>query len=161
MNRRNGLILAGIMIGFLALGILAGRFYPHWRNGLPHPSARAIILTADPACNPTGQACTTSDAALAITLELADRIKPLTPFSVRVQLAGKGASEVKKVTVSFTMLNMDMGSNRFDLRQQADTTWQGQALLPVCSMGRRDWRASVEIASDPPLVGEFHLKTNF
>jgi hypothetical protein len=59
------------------------------------------------------------------------------------------------------MPNMDMGFNRFDLRQQADETWQGQALLPVCSMGRRDWRVTVEVIGKRSYVGEFHLLASF
>mgnify|MGYP007002409801 CR=1 FL=1 len=99
--------------------------------------------------------------AFTIALELADLTKPLTFFPVRVHLTGTQVPEVKKVMISFAMLNMDMGFNRFDLRQQAGTAWEGQALLPVCSMGRRDWRVTVDVVSEPPYAGEFHLLTGF
>lgn len=161
MSRRDGLVLAGIVSGCLLLGILASLFYPYLQKWLQPTPARALVLQADPACNPVGKACVASDATFTITLELADRPRPLTPFSVQVRLAGEGAAQVRQVAVAFTMLNMDMGFNRFDLRPQTEIAWEGQALLPVCSMGRRDWRVTVEVVSEPPYVGEFHLLTDF
>ena len=107
-----------------------------------------------------GKACTVSDTAATITLRLGDNIKPLTPFPILVSLTGIAATRVNKVTVYFTMVNMDMGINGFDLSQRVDGTWQGQALLPVCSMGRRDWQVTIEVASDTPYVGEFSLLTS-
>jgi hypothetical protein len=160
MSRRDWSILAGITAGCFLLGILASMWSPHLKNGLWRIPARAIVK-ADPACNPVGQACAAGDAALTITLELAAHIRPLTLFPLQVRLTGEEASEVRKVAVSFTMPNMDMGFNRFDLRQQADETWQGQALLPVCSMGRRDWRVTVEVIGKRSYVGEFHLLASF
>ena len=161
MSQREGLILIGIVIGCFLLGILASVLYPYLKKGLQTIPAQAITLNADPTCNPVGAACVASDATMTITLELADRLQPLTLFPVRVHLTGAGASQVKEVAVSFAMLNMDMGFNRFELQQQVDMAWQGQALLPVCSMGRRDWRVTVEAVSEPPYVGEFHLLTGF
>ncbi len=161
MKRRDGLILTGAITACLALGILAGLFFPHWKSGLPTHLAQAIILQADPLCNPLGATCVAGNEDFTIALELADLTKPLTFFPVRVHLTGTQAPEVEKVMISFTMLNMDMGFNRFDLRQQAETAWEGQAILPVCSMGRRDWRVTVDVVSEPPYVGEFHLLTGF
>lgn len=161
MNRRDGLILIGAITACLALGILAGLFFPHWKSGRSSNPAQVIVLKADPLCNPVGATCLAGNEAFNIALELADPTKPLTFFPVRVHLTGTQAPEVEKVMISFTMLNMDMGFNRFDLRRQAETAWEGQALLPVCTMGRRDWRVTVDVISEPPYVGEFHLLTGF
>jgi hypothetical protein len=161
MNRRDGLIWTGAITACLGLGILAGLFFPHWKSGLPTHPPQAIVLQADPLCNPLGATCVAGNEAFTIALELADLTKPLTFFPVRVHLTGTQIPEVKKVMISFSMLNMDMGFNRFDLRQQAETAWEGQALLPVCSMGRRDWRVTVDVVSEPPYAGEFHLLTGF
>ena len=158
--RRDFLVLAGSALAFSLLGILGSMYYPHLRQWLLRASVHAIILHADRACNPMGKVCTVSDAASTITLRLGDNIKPLTPFPVLVSLAGMAATRVNKVTVYFTMVNMDMGINGFDLSQRVDGTWQGQALLPVCSMGRRDWQVTIEVASDTPYVGEFNLLTS-
>ena len=149
------------MTGFFLLGSLASLLYPRLKQELQPVSTHAIVLNADPACNPVGKACLAKDAALTVTLGLGDRIQPLTAFPVQVDLGGEDASKVKKVTVSFAMQDMDMGFNRFDLRQKANKTWRGQAILPVCSAGRRDWRVTVAVIAETPYVGEFHLLTDF
>ncbi len=159
MTRRDCPVLSGAIAALFLLGILGSMYYPRLNHWFQHNPPQAIILNADRACNPVGKLCTVSDAGLTITLRLGDSIQPLTAFPVQVNLSGEGATTVKKVTVYFTMLNMNMGFNRFDLSQQADKTWQGKALLPVCSTGRRDWRVTVEAASDKPYVGEFYLLT--
>lgn len=160
ITRRDLLVLVGSATACFLLGILGSMYYPHLSQWLLRTSAHPVVLNADRACNPVGKVCTASDATSTITLKLGDSIKPLTPFPVLVSLAGKAATRVNKVTIYFTMMNMDMGINSFDLNRQVDGAWQGQALLPVCSMGRRDWRVTVEVASDTPYVGEFNLLTS-
>ncbi|MCP5159328.1 MAG: hypothetical protein H6974_07840 [Gammaproteobacteria bacterium] len=152
--------MIGTIAGFFLLGSSVSLLYPRLKQELQSP-AHAAVLNADPACNPMGATCMAKDAALTLTLGLGDRIQPLTAFPVHIELDGKDASKAEKVTVSFTMLDMDMGFNRFELRQQADKTWQGQAILPVCSAGRRDWRVTVAVIGKMPYIGEFHLLTDF
>lgn len=161
MTRRDGLIVVGTMAGFFVLGSSVSLLYPGLKQELQPIPTHAIVLNADPACNPVGKTCLAKDAALTLTLGLGGRIQPLTAFPVQVDLGGEDAFKVEKVTVSFAMQDMDMGFNRFDLRQQADQTWRGQAILPVCAAGRRDWRVTVAVIGETPYVGEFHLLTNF
>ncbi len=161
MTRRDGLMLITAMAGFFLLGRLVSVLYPHLKQELQPILAHAIVLNADPTCNPAGKTCMAKDAALTLTLRLGDPTQPLTAFPVQVDLGGKDASKAEKVTVSFTMLDMDMGFNHFNLRQQADKTWRGQAILPVCSAGRRDWQVTVAVTGETPYVGEFHLLTGF
>jgi hypothetical protein len=158
MNMRNWLIWIGIFVGLSALGTSVGLLYPTVLGSFRAPPS-AIILSADPACNPLGRSCAARDATMVVSLALPDAIKPLSPFPVQVHLAGKRAASVEKVAVSFTMQDMNMGFNRFELHRREGEIWQGEALLPICSMGRRDWRVTVEIAGDPPYAGEFHLLT--
>jgi hypothetical protein len=157
MTRRDLLVLSGAVTALLLLGILGGVYYPRLSQWLPHNSAQAIVLPADRACHPVGKACTVSDAALTLTLRLGDSIQPLKAFPVLVSLAGETAAKVNQVAVSFTMVNMEMGVNRFALHQRAEGMWQGQALLPVCSNGRQDWRVTVEVIGDTAYAGEFYL----
>lgn len=109
-------------------------------------------LAADPACDPAAEPCTVRAAEKAVTLRLEGAVRPLQPFTVRVTLAGWEA--VEKVSVRFAMPGMEMGLNRFGLRQ-ANGGWQGQALLPACSMGRRDWRITVEVVGKALYTAEF------
>lgn len=80
MNRRDGLILTGAITACLGLGILTGRFYPHWKSGLPSNLPQAIVLNADPTCNPLGATCVAGNEAFTIALELAHLTKPLIFF---------------------------------------------------------------------------------
>jgi hypothetical protein len=66
----------------------------------------------------------------------------LQPFDVEVGLSSPGASQVQ---VNFQMVGMEMGPNRFLLARAAPGDWRGQAMLPLCWAGRRDWRAVVEV----------------
>lgn len=161
MAKRDLLVLGGAVMALFLLGILGSRHYPRWNDGLRRNPVHAVVLNADPACNPVGGHCPVGDAALTVTLELGDRIQPLTAFPVQVRLIGAEAAQVDKVAVSFTMPDMDMGFSRFDLSQQADKTWRGQAILPVCSMGRREWRVTVEVVGDTLYLAEFRLLTGF
>ncbi len=157
MTRRDFLVLGGAITVLFLLGILGSVHYPllnHWLQRNPN---HATVLNTDPVCNPVGGLCTAGDATLTVTLGLGDGIQPLTTFPVEVNLIGEKAAKVKKVTANFSMLNMDMGFNRFDLSQQADKIWRGQAILPVCSMGRREWRVTVEVVGDAPYLAEFNL----
>ena len=160
ITRNDLLIFSATAAILFVLGILSSMYYPHLSYWLQHRSEQAVILNADRACNPVNKTCTASDSELAITLKLGDSAQPLTAFPILVSLAGKTAAKAKAVAVYFTMADMDMGFNRFDLSQQADGAWHGQAMLPVCSAGRRDWRATIKIASDTPYIGEFYLWTN-
>lgn len=161
MIRQDWLALSGAIAVLFLLGVLGSVYYPRLNHWFQPISVRTIALNADRACNPVGKLCAASDAALTVTLGLGDSVQSLTAFPVQVNLIGEAASKVEKVAVYFTMLDMNMGFNRFDLSRQADKTWRGQAILPVCSMGRRDWRATVEVAGAMPYVAEFYLTTKF
>ncbi|CDH43210.1 hypothetical protein [Candidatus Contendibacter odensensis] len=160
ITKNDLLIFSATAAILFVLGILSSMYYPHLSDWLQHRSEQTVILNADRACNPINKTCTISDSELAIALKLGDSVQPLAAFPVLVSLAGTTAAKAKAVTVYFTMADMDMGFNRFDLGQQADGTWRGQAILPVCTAGRRDWRATVKVASDPPYTGEFYLLAN-
>ena len=161
MTRRDGLISIGTIAGFFLLGSSVSLLYPRLRQELQPTPTHAIVLNTDPTCNPVGTTCIAKGATLTLTLGLGDPIQPLAAFPVHVELDGEDASKAEKITVSFAMRDMDMGFNRFDLRQQTDKTWQGQAILPVCSAGRRDWQVTVAVTGETPYVSEFHLLTRF
>ncbi|ULJ68986.1 hypothetical protein MIS45_09530 [Wielerella bovis] len=60
-----------------------------------------------------------------------------TPF--RIQADNVPAS-VKQISASFSMKDMDMGFNRFDLVKQADGSWHtDNVYLPFCTAARHDW----------------------
>ena len=50
------------------------------------------------------------------------------------------------MSVSFSMRDMDMGFNRYDLHRQADGGWLAQNVrLPLCTEERHDFLADVSV----------------
>lgn len=139
--------LSGSLLLLLVLGAL-GRMFYSWVYDWPVAANQTVVLTGDPSCNPSGKACTAYGQDLTVTLELEDGVRPLQVFTMHVALAGPKIEQVSRVAVRFTMVGMDMGVNRFMLARVANELWRGQAMLPVCSTGRQDWYATVEVSAD-------------
>jgi len=53
--------------------------------------------------------------------------------------------DIKKVSVSFQMVGMDMGFNRYDLKPSPLGEWIARIILPVCTDSRADWIAELQI----------------
>ena len=50
------------------------------------------------------------------------------------------------VSISFSMKNMDMGFNRYNLAQRSPQSWQAlQIRLPFCVEGRHDYTADITV----------------
>lgn len=132
-----------ILIGFF------GRvWYLHRAAWLEDDAVHPVVLTAESNCDPALEICTVEHNKLTVALRLEGEVKPLVPFSIRLWLRGLSGADVDGVSVRFAMVGMDMGINSFELQRRAINVWQGQALLPLCSRGRRDWRIQVEMAGD-------------
>lgn len=66
------------------------------------------------------------------------------PFDIRLHHVPANA---QRVYIQFSMENMDMGFNRFDLKPQNQAgQWLAQNVrLPVCTDNRRDYLATIHI----------------
>ena len=65
------------------------------------------------------------------------------PFDIVVENVPKNTGAV---SISFSMKNMDMGFNRYNLAQQSPRSWQAlQIRLPFCVEGRHDYTADITI----------------
>lgn len=93
----------------------------------------------DVACNVAD--CTLPNGAV---VQITPAPAAKTPFAVRIS----GLPEsVQAVSLSFSMRDMDMGFNRFDLKKQTDGAWLvADVRLPLCSQARKDY--FVEIVVD-------------
>jgi hypothetical protein len=156
MSKQHFLLIAGF-IGLLLLGALGGRLYFHGHSDLDKVPVQSRLLAADPNCDPVLHTCTAGNGDMMISLHVQDKVRPLQKFSVQVKLGGGVATTVSQVSVRFDMADMDMGENRFQLSRQAEGIWQGQALLPVCSHGGRNWRTTVEAVGEAVYKTEFNL----
>jgi hypothetical protein len=146
-----GAFLALLLLGF-AVALLYPRLQARRADALRQP---ALVLQGEPDCDPGRATCVASRPGMTVSLSLKGPVRPLTPFAVTVRLEGTETIGTPRVAVTFSMVGMYMGSNRFDLRQQTPTTWQGRAMLPVCGSGRTDWRIAVEVGGEPISVAEF------
>lgn len=75
-----------------------------------------------------------SDALVQIYVE--GEIRPLSEFRVFVK-----SEAVQPVSVSFEMVGMDMGINRYSFTKTPSGEWKTAVLLPVCTTDRSDWVA--------------------
>ena len=83
------------------------------------------------------------EIAIVLALGLGQSVVPLQAFPVTVSVQGAEAAGLRSVELAFTMQGMDMGILRTPLLRQADGSWRGRGLLPVCAAGRSDWLATV------------------
>ena len=144
LERRFFLVYAALALLSVALGAAV---FPRLRAWLLNPPQQLTVLDDNRGCNPLGQFCTLENGDQLIELRLPAIIQPLKVFPVEVRLGGANAATVGRVSVRFNMINMDMGFNHFELQQTA-SVWEGQAMLPVCSAGRRDWQVLVDVVGD-------------
>jgi hypothetical protein len=131
-------LAAGPLIVVLAALVL-------WQNAEGPPPV-AVNL---PCPNPT-VGCSAQLGNRSVTIGLAGALKPLQPFQVWVKAAG-----ADKVQASFTMVDMNMGFNRYNLRPDAAGVFRAQITLPACVSGRRDWMMSVDIDGAARLLVPF------
>jgi hypothetical protein len=76
-----------------------------------------------------------------ITLAFPDGVTALQPFAVAATLE---AILADRLTVEFTMVDMEMGETRYPLRRVGEL-WQASAIIPLCITGRSDWMARLLI----------------
>jgi hypothetical protein len=123
----------------------------------PPDTRVALELNLDSACNPAQATCPAKGRGVQLWFQPRTAIRPLQAFPVTVHLAGL---DPDIVTVDFSMPSMNMGWNRYRLSRQSGGVWSGEVILPVCSSGRRDWVAQVEVeTSRRRLTARFPLQT--
>lgn len=79
-------------------------------------------------------------------------VTPLKRFKIILE-----GDSVENAMVSFSMIDMDMGINRFVFKQTAAKLWETPVVLPVCSARRKDWLAEFTI----DLVGAGKIKIDY
>ncbi|MFA0345611.1 MULTISPECIES: hypothetical protein [unclassified Vibrio] len=73
--------------------------------------------------------------SVAMTLEH-ETAQPLVPTKIKVVWEG-AASET--LMLSLTGLEMEMGSARFQLKSIGNNTYEGDVILPVCTLDKMTW----------------------
>ena len=138
-TRSKWIWIAVCLLGFAAIKA-ASLFWWQQKNAAQTPPQAAakdkVILGITGVCDASKNACEFEPNQY---FELIGVRTNNTPFAAKIT----GLPEnVQKVSLSFSMLAMDMGFNRFDLQKQSDKTWVVSPIyLPFCG-DDRIWRVT-------------------
>ena len=93
-----------------------------------------------------------------VTVSIEPKPIPLTvPIKLTVTVQNR---KVDKVEVDFTGVDMNMGFNRTQLKQNTETTFSGEMILPVCIRNKMKWEAKVVLrGEDESLLVPFRFIT--
>ena len=109
-------------------------------------------MIVDPACNITQGFCSAVLGGTRLQLRIGPGVSALKPFPIQVRAEGVDKEKVRNVIVSYSMKGMDMGPNRTTLKPTTRMQWEGSSVLPVCTSGRSDWLAEVQLIEDKRLL---------
>lgn len=130
LTRNQKILIAVLLLAFAAVKVAALLW---WKNQQP------AIQVLNESCN-VHQGCALSDG---VTVKFSEKVLVKSPFDIEVRGVG---TDVQEVWVSFSMKDMDMGFNRYQLVRQADGSWQAKQIrLPVCVQNRHDYLADINI----------------
>ena len=131
-SRRTLLVVLSLLV-IVGAGYWWGR---HWMAGQV-TGAAPIELEVAGECALHRGPCEFVLPAGVVRVEFSEEPVPLRPF--RVQLYAP-AIDIDAVSADFQMVDMYMGVNRYSLTRQSREVWSREAMLPVCAVGRSDWR---------------------
>jgi len=141
---RPGIWLAGVVVILLgAAGYWLGgamQFVSH-ESGTDPQDARLVQPVSQ--CTLDAQGCVYSLPGGELRIRGRDQIRPLEPFEVTLE----GELPLDDAQVRFTMDEMDMGVNQFRFASDGEGRWRATAVLPVCTVDRALWRATVWLGS--------------
>lgn len=127
----------------LAIAILGGLWF--LRPGRDATPGDAVPLRVAAGCDSAQQACVASGKDLEFEVRLGPPVRPMEAFEIRLHGLRDTLAAEAQISVEFQMRGMDMGLNRYRLERAADGDWRGRATLPVCTTGRSDWLARVDV----------------
>lgn len=108
-------------------------------------------------CDAQNEICTFTTQNFTFEISMDKAIYYLKPFTVSMRtsfknLASKEQASIEAVSIAFKMTNMNMGVNRFQLKQSQfkdnHSVWKAKVILPVCVTGRADWNSELDIVTN-------------
>lgn len=132
MRNRIG-IIAGIAVIFVASWIAGSKLQQ--QDAMPFKTMSVV------SCQPIGTTCTAEFHDAILQLEFSPSVVVMSPFLASVSTQ----ADIEDVFLEFRMNNMDMGMQRYRLLKNENGVWQSEITLPVCSLGRSDWTAVLEV----------------
>lgn len=123
-NKTKLLAVAALLLLFAAVKTAAVLW---WQDGQDGP--------LEVACADIRRGCALPDGS---EISFGGTVGLKTPFDIELK-----HSAAEKVSLSFSMKDMDMGFNRYDLQRQNGVWKAEQVRLPVCVTGRHDFLVDV------------------
>jgi hypothetical protein len=74
------------------------------------------------------------------------QVEGMKVFTLKLEKLGDSNYEPVKVTYSVT--NMNMGISEFDFSKKGDKTWESDAMLSFCSLGKMFWVATIYLENE-------------
>ena len=130
---KNGLILLIAIIFIFVMSWLIGDKLQSYQE---MPFQDMIVSS----CQPVDAQCKAEFSDATLQFELSSPVVMM-PFVAKVITH----ADVSDIYLHFRMKNMEMGVQRYRLVNDGNGLWQSEAVLPVCSLGRSDWIATLEV----------------
>ena len=132
MSQNKKLIIVGVLLlVFAAVKLIALGW---WQQQQPQAKQAECQVT---------QGCTLPNG---VYVKFSDKLEIKQPFDIVLKNVPETTQEI---TVSFSMKDMDMGFNRFNIRRQNDGTWAAKQIrLPMCVENRYDYLADINIGGE-------------
>lgn len=99
-------------------------------------------------CNIESKECVVELNEFKVKIIFDEDIFYLKPFNVSVTNENSDSLKLESILIDFKMNSMNMGVNRFLLKNDDNKSiWQGKVLLPICVTGRADWLSEIELVT--------------
>ncbi|MCU7958422.1 MAG: hypothetical protein KZQ58_00120, partial [gamma proteobacterium symbiont of Bathyaustriella thionipta] len=128
---------------FMILLLMAAIAAGWWLSGQQSAGSRSLLWQGrmDTQCQLDKQSCSLQAPQGRIRMQIVPRpIAVMQPLQIKIET---DIGKIKNIRVEISGLNMDMGTLPFLLSRQSGQTYQGKAMLPVCSNQRMHWQARV------------------
>ncbi|MEZ9155917.1 hypothetical protein FCV73_14645 [Vibrio sp. F13] len=125
---------SALKVAAVGIALVAGFYGPQaiqqFKSAMEHSTADVSL---DDYCMLSTTWCEQDSVAMTLEHETA---QPLVPTKIKVVWEG-AASET--LMLSLTGLEMEMGSARFQLKNTGNNIYEGDVILPVCTMDHMTW----------------------
>ncbi|PSJ81143.1 hypothetical protein [Neisseria iguanae] len=129
MSQNKKLTIVGVLL--LVFAVVKLTALDWWQQQQPHAQQAECQVT---------QGCTLPNG---VYVKFSNQVYAKQPFDIVLKNVPENT---RAVTVGFSMKDMDMGFNRFNIRRQTDSTWAAKQIrLPVCVENRHDYLADINI----------------
>lgn len=148
-----GYILIGLA-GFL-LAVIGKYFLPDFVSPPPVDSSAnlpRLELTLQEPCLLREMPCTASDTAgHFVSFSLSPKNIPLMK-ELQVSAETSGIANIRSALLTVEGVNMFMGYQYADMRPDNTGKLNGKLTLPVCSMEKMQWKATLELVTDSVVI---------